>query len=177
MIDITKPLEAVHSDGRVVPMTFIMLDNYGNILTKENPEPKNSNRWWRIDGKDCRINSGWHLRNVKEPKMERTGLEHVEHMEALLRKMVTDCTSHSIPKHYEEARAIVAEIDKAKGPQTDEDFAAALVSEHCDGSVMEWVCRGIAKGRELAMSDLKEIKAKFASGGYVSKPHIAGSVR
>lgn len=71
MIDITKPLEAVHKEtGRVVPMTFASRCTLsgarfeGGFYTTEAPCNSTSNSGWFADGTDMCSHNKWFIRNV-----------------------------------------------------------------------------------------------------------------
>lgn len=91
----------------------------------------------------------------------RTSEEQLQRMEALVKRMAKRSEMHATGHDYDEARAIVAEID---GPRTDEDWA-----KHCVGD--DWaawspnarasVVAAIAKGRELERAERITQGAKF----------------
>lgn len=68
MIDLKKPIEAVHKDGRVVPMKFNYIDENGDFFTNSAPCVDTSNNAWHSDGSDCCRHKEWTIRNVAEPE-------------------------------------------------------------------------------------------------------------
>lgn len=59
------------------------------------------------------------LRNVKETTV-KTGLEHVERMEALVRRMAVNAVNNGFDSEFQsEAREIVAELDKGSLPDEE----------------------------------------------------------
>lgn len=175
MIDITKPLEL--SDGTPCRYKLHFKSNYTDWIEVD----LNSGIWYfHFDGSP---HTSWReqangrtLRNVKESEM-RTGLEHVERMEALLRRIV-DARKERIMLAQQdelhivkEAREIVAELDGPKGPQTDEEWANLIVEE-CNGDTLyNFVKAGIAKGRELALA---EVAGKLHEAKYFRAFHLLG---
>jgi hypothetical protein len=102
-VDWTKPIEAVHEDGRTEAMEFDGFGNDGQPETNGSPSDGKSNRYWWTNGRD-RCTSGWRIRNVA--KSVRTAADMLERMEALVRR-ATNSPDRIIG---EEARAIVAEM-------------------------------------------------------------------
>lgn len=67
MIDLTKAIEAVHKDGRVVPMEY-WETHLALIYTKSSPDVNETSCAWRLDGTDAyAFNSPWTIRNVTDP--------------------------------------------------------------------------------------------------------------
>lgn len=69
MIDLTKPIEAVHpADGYVVPMELAHGGSGGLFYTTTSPEPYRASAVWKADGTNCFPGSSWTIRNVAEPE-------------------------------------------------------------------------------------------------------------
>lgn len=67
-IDWNGKLEAVHEDGRVVPVTFAGFDSAdGEPMTADAPYVSTNNFWYH-DGRDFIPGSGWTIRNVATPQ-------------------------------------------------------------------------------------------------------------
>jgi len=162
MIDITKPLEL--SDG--TPVELDMRDPAkcieGGWINVKWGEP--GAYWTRNfllnDGSirvpSCAGSDKRTLRNVKENEV-RTGLEHLEQLEQLARKIAARV--HPVQRIISEdefnlARAIVAEID---GPQTDEEWVLHIIENDESLSLGGLVRTAIAKGRELANNEIVNI--------------------
>lgn len=162
MIDITKPLEL--SDGTPVTLDSVRQSNFTVAWSEGIRSFDNDGRVQYSDAVvkdlDCGrygLLQGRALRNVKEaPKMEN---DLAARMEALIRRMAgieVDCVMvdpktliHAPRCDYDEARAIIAELD---GPKTDEEWAFAIAKEaQVSQSKLHTTLieRGIAKGREL----------------------------
>lgn len=156
-IDITKPLEL--SDGtpcRYNERTpdYAFEEGWIDVCWNENGKNLRSNFMLKDGSSRCSIDRRT-LRNVKESEV-RTGLEHVERMEALLRRMAG---AGNVSEMTKEAREIVAELDALNG---DRKAAREVVASHlpleaenfvsgeCDeGDFVKIAELGIAKGREL----------------------------
>jgi hypothetical protein len=115
-IDWSKPIEAVHADGRIVSVeTWGGVDYSGDCVTK--PKIDGVEGIWRSDGTPWGADySGretikhWRLRNTPSATPTRTALE--QRMEDLVRRMADDKWDQSIYTGgiLAEARAIVAEL-------------------------------------------------------------------
>lgn len=125
-------LEAVHEDGRVVPVKVASTfpDHHGDYRTIDIPAG-DANEWWFANGVS-RCTDKWRIRNVTpQPTPQAdTKPDVTARMEALVRKMA-DGRGH-MTNDCKEARAIVA-----------------LLPEPVDGDVLEarGVCAGIAHRR------------------------------
>ena len=115
-IDWSKPIEAVHVDGRVKPM--ILSPEWAgacDFKTTESPDEYNSNSYWHKSGANGFVRSPWTIRNVAPATPTRTALEQLEKYEGLLRRLAECSASLGEPgepvrKLVVEARAIVAEL-------------------------------------------------------------------
>ncbi len=156
-VDWSAPIEAVHEDGRVVPMIFGHFDRSGDPVTTDSPAPQ-SNVHWKKDGQDWCVRSGWRIRNVAQPAHKprtapsggEVGPEVVDvhdlrearrkdallwdRMESLCRSMTHGLTetggvypSLSSMDHYHEARAIVALLPE----EVDTDLIEAREAVIC----------------------------------------------
>ena len=152
MIDITKPLEL--SDG--TPIVRAHVDYEGDVsVTCVNSldyyfKPDGEPVWnWVKEAK------GRTLRNVKEMPVNRTSEECLQRMETFVRRMATGLVAHTMSA--DEAKAIVAELDAANGPQTDEEWAKHIWDKQFGndtdcapcGDTEAALVSCIAKGREL----------------------------
>lgn len=71
MIDPTKPIEAVHPDGRVVPMELDTNDGYGLKTKAGTAWELLGGDWfyWNYDGSPRNAYNPWTIRNVAEPEL------------------------------------------------------------------------------------------------------------
>lgn len=113
-IDWSAPIEAVHEDGRVVPVSTVRVAGKSVQIT---PRLEGGSWWFGIDGTHGVKAVPWRIRNVTT-KPVRTAAEMLERMEALTRKYAA---SQSPSALAEEARAIVAEMT----PPVDPDLIEA----------------------------------------------------
>lgn len=169
MIDITKPLEL--SDG--TPCRYVGESNVAGAkyhVVVEGGFRDGWHRHFKADGSHV-----WDelpsLRNVKETKMERTGLEHVERLERLARRIAAfDAMSRSgATTLVTEAREIVAELDKQSvgidliearklAATRGDDMDARIIAGDMDTfECVIYRLEGIAKGRELERAELKAL--------------------
>jgi hypothetical protein len=116
-IDWSKPIEAVHADGRIVSVeTWGGVDYSGDCVTK--PKIDGVEGIWRSDGTPWGADySGretikhWRLRNTPSATPTRTALE--QRMEDLVRRMdgIVVPANTSVSECFAEARAILAELE------------------------------------------------------------------
>lgn len=133
MIDWTKPLEAVHTDGRVVPVALAhhspQPDLCGDYQIERGVSSDGRGRYFRSTGQAYALDlQDWSVRNVVEQPAWRTSAEQLDRMDALLQRITNGKVDRSqtplaIAINYEivtEARAIIA----AREP-VDPDIAIA----------------------------------------------------
>lgn len=89
----------------------------------------------------------------------KTAEDQLQRMEALVRRMASNDGACFVMDYKDEACAIVAEIDLANGPQTDEEWARKIVREQ-DHNVydasLEIAHKAIANSRPLAMAEQRK---------------------
>lgn len=139
-LDWDKPLEAIDSDGRIQAVEFTGQKDGRDFYIKS-IEPTYDDwldGYHRPDGTSILSSESWTLRN--RPTTIRTAAEHLERMEAFVRKAATWNVVGA-----EEARAIVAELP----PVVDDDvvWARGLVASVLDGIASPDTCHGLRRGR------------------------------
>lgn len=97
----------------------------------------------------------------------KTSEEMLSRMERLMRRMAITYSSHPHENAYDEARAIVAELDALNGPKTDEEWADKLSDDWVESNmtVMEFTRNCIAKGRELERANYKAVSTELFENG------------
>lgn len=162
MIDWTKPIEAVHEDGRVVSASFtggVASDGsvwvYGDFHD-------GSGHWFSQKG--WAKHTPYRIRNVQQPE---TAYQHelVERMVAFIREMSVKGSGFSpetniymVASQFDEARAIVAELPKPIDPAlTEARKLAADFLLHGHGS--EGVLDGALDHTPLVQTLVKAFKA------------------
>lgn len=111
----------------------------------------------------------------------KTAQEQLQRMEALVKRMAKRSEMHATGHDYDEARAIVAEIDgysPSKEALAYIKFEGVPAGPHWD-SYPEWSNEsyakayddGIAKGRELALA---EVGDKLHAANYFRAFHLLG---
>ena len=157
-VDWSRPIEAVHEDGRVMPMAVRGTPNpYGPVETTMSPDPKVTNEFWYKDGRDyCITRSAWRIRNIPEhPTPTQYAPELVERMVALCRHAAVSASGHT----QEEARSILSDLPQEVDP--DEAYAEQLIlemgwageAEIGEAAVRRLVAQAYAAGRQLQQGD------------------------
>lgn len=168
-IDWSGELEAVHEDGRVVPVKlFSGPDNDGDYAVR--PAPDGSNSCFRPDGSKwvgrfIKADTGWRIRNVTPQSTPQadTKPDVTARMEALVRRMALAdiCSTQTdlVQQSIYDARAIVALLPEPVDPDLIE--ARRIVSEQGypadydnvdDDSIVGIAYACLKRGRELALA-------------------------
>jgi len=138
-VDWSRPIEAVHEDGRVVAVAFVEDDGSDELSMLIKPESemidinRGSARYFNRDG--TRTTKGWRIRNVQPatqaPDAQTlTAQERLERMEALVREMAAQAGPE--PRFIERARALVAAME----PVVDADVIAVRKIMHAQQRAM-----------------------------------------
>lgn len=133
-IDWSKPIEAVHEDGRVVPVSFVdyngidgtsgVPDAVGDRYTNDPQDEVGRTGIWLPSGEAWSSDRrSWHLRNVPQAGAKP---DLTARMEALVRRMADNKTGDGWATIVE-ARAIVALLPEPVDP--DEQYARDLIRE------------------------------------------------
>jgi hypothetical protein len=168
-IDWSKPIEAVHKDGRVVPMKlrYTTASLTGPTrFTEEAPDSCTSNDAWSEDGSDwCHLKQ-WHIRNV-QPATPSPNLKLYQEMVELVKRMASaqvlvwkDCvTAQALAKRLKfedadliEARKVVINVCE------DGDWSGIWKGEVEDGKqddndLVMCALAGIKRGKALASQE------------------------
>ncbi len=136
-IDWSKPIEAVHEDGRVEVSVFSHFDRDGDAVTTDSPAPQ-SNVFWTRGGRDLCRGSGWTIRNVTPPMI--------------------DLSPETVGKKQSVAFSSVMYAEFAKTfEQADPDMAEAAdmlgFGEYIGGFLHHRLAAAIKRGRALAGGD------------------------
>lgn len=131
MVDWSKPLEAVHADGRIVPVEMTR-GPYGDgwyDITPHLPNEYGVLGHWTFKRDGSHPWAQWTIRNVADKPAWRTSDEQIDRMDALLQKIAASKSVSIWERHqwWHEARAILA----AREP-VDPDIAIA--AQICDRS-------------------------------------------
>lgn len=149
-VDWSRPIEAVHEDGRVVPVDLggerNNPDSQGDYYTI--PSLRDGGPGiWRPDGTTwCGADRGWRIRNVQPTTPERDPALW-DRMVALVRRMchVYVQTDRAEYPDYAEARAIVADLAP---PDPVEAIVDELMRKDC--TTRQAIEEAVRRGRELA---------------------------
>lgn len=157
-IDWSKPIEAVHTDGRVVSVeTWGGVDSCGDCVTK--PKIDGVEGIWCSDGTPWGVDytgreamKHWRLRNVAPatPTPTRTALE--QRMEDLVRHSAVNASGYT----QDEARAILAELEPVDGDLLEARKIA--VSETVDTEWQEQMLAGKSDNNPRVVIALAAIK-------------------
>lgn len=158
-VDWSRPIEAVHEDGRVEVATATLRAPDGFFWVRW----KNNAGWSDCEGACGQDHEGWRIRNVPEhPTPTQYAPELVERMVALCRGMVhttsvsvTVFPSLSSMDHYAIARSILSDLPQEVDP--DEQYAEQLIKEMGwageaeigEVAVRRLVAKAYAAGRQL----------------------------
>lgn len=155
-VDWSRPIEAVHDDGRVVPVIIMSgPDSDGDYGVT--PAPDGTHNCFRADGSKwvggyIHGDTGWRIRNVTQPAP--TPDELTKRMEALVRDMATLVGGATYSQLQTEARAIVAMLPEPVDP--DEAEARDLVrmaypdmKDDYQGRRLDIALAAIKRGRAL----------------------------
>jgi hypothetical protein len=113
MVDWTKPIEAVHEDGRVVSASFqggVASDGY---LWVYGDFHDGLGHWFSQKGRAS--HTPYHIRNVETAKPAISD-DLVERMVALVRQLQSNYCMSVPPEVFSEAAAIVAELPQPTDP-------------------------------------------------------------
>lgn len=116
-VDWSKPIEAVHTDGRVVAVTLAQTDGCtdGTYCRRVEPHPEEGRHWFNEDGSHSRV--AWSIRNVQPAA---TSDEATTRALALVERMAADWTYTSDGRSFSaEARAIQALRTPPVDPRLD----------------------------------------------------------
>lgn len=170
VVDWTKPIEAVHEDGRVASVVFDNGPNEnGNYWIKDGDEPEDCALYFKKDGNPASEHyTTWRIRNV-QPAAAKPAIsdELVERAFELIRTMASAASAvedeyrmadGGIADDYQEAAAIVAELPEPVDPDEVEARELARVlanriggnSKSFDQYDLEILAyEGIKRGRAL----------------------------
>ena len=111
-VDWGKPIEAVHTDGRVVAVTFAQqAGGPGDTQpVRVTPAPSPAAEWFALDGSHP-FNKNWSIRNVEQPTQDEATTRAL----ALVERMATDFPATTEHTYLKEARA----IQKLRTPPVD----------------------------------------------------------
>jgi len=178
-VDWSRPIEAVHEDGRVVPTQVTEgPDRDGDFWVKDptGKYPKSGVLCCRPDGGDA---DGWRIRNVQPTTPERDPLR--DRMEALVRRVAKGFYLHAVnedgigttdavvqaqgivrdlPKPVDpdliEAREVVMQVHIASG-MTNTDRTDLDAGKHDDEQPMLIALAAIKRGRALAAPEVSHV--------------------
>jgi len=150
-IDWSRPIEAVHRDGRVKSMTLNGardFDSDGVYFTDDIPDPCTCNSGWYANGQNRVPKSPWVIHNVVEhPTPTQYAPELVERMVALAKSVVNGSNPALF---YEQARSIVSDLPQEVDPdliEARERLNLSFVPRTDEAEALALAC--IKRGRQL----------------------------
>jgi len=160
-VDWSRPIEAVHEDGRVVPAQRLRHDA-DNTWPDENGQfhvCSNAGMFWESNGKPWRADRGYRIRNV-QPTTPELDPALWDRMVALVRWMADrydngrsddESVARDAYPWMRDARAIVGDLPKPVDPDLIEARKlAAEVEDFPHGSLEDLALAAIKRGRQLA---------------------------
>jgi len=152
-VDWSRPIEAVHEDGRVVAVHLggedENPDKQGDHYTLPSLNGDAPGIWQRDGTSWMNADAGWRVRNVPEhPTPTQYAPELVERMVALMKAMTGK--TYMQPEHYEEARSIVSDLPQKVDPdliEARERLNLSFVPCTDEAEALALAC--IKRGRQL----------------------------
>lgn len=160
-VDWSRPIEAVHEDGRVMPVTVSGPDDR-LWRTNESPVDGSSNVYWNEDGSDVCLRSRWRIRNIPEhPTPTQYAPELVERMVAFVRQCARGFyyagVNEDAASAYEivrGAKSIVSDLPQEIDPdliEARERLNLSFVPRTDEAEALALAC--IKRGRQLERGD------------------------